>query len=162
MSYIAAVSGKGGSGESAARVRAMKDVVLGSNPLLEAFGNAMTLRNYNSSRFGKWFNLRFDRYGNPYGGKITNYLLEKSRIVRPGKGERSFHIFYQMLRGMPSEALKKIRLRSSDPESYASLKRTGVNQHSSLDDRKEFAEMRESMKVLGMGSIYFYLFIINH
>ena len=107
MSYIAAVSGKGGSGESAARVRAVKDVVLGSNPLLEAFGNAMTLRNYNSSRFGKWFNLRFDRFGNPYGGKITNYLLEKSRIVRPGKGERSFHIFYQMLRGMSSEALKK-------------------------------------------------------
>ena len=152
MSYIAAVSGKGGSGESAARVRAVKDVVLGSNPLLEAFGNAMTLRNYNSSRFGKWFNLSFDRYGSPWGGKIINYLLEKSRIVRPGKGERSFHIFYQMLRGMSSEALKKIRLRSNDPESYASLKRTGVNQHSSLDDRKDFAEMRESMKVLGMGS----------
>lgn len=75
MSYIAAVSGEGGNANQ------VKDMILESNPLLEAFGNAKTLRNNNSSRFGKYFNIRFDAGGTPRGGLITNYLLEKSRVV---------------------------------------------------------------------------------
>ena len=74
MQYFAAVSGKGSD------VAKVKDVILQSNPLLEAFGNAKTIRNNNSSRFGKYMEILFDRAGDPRGGNITNYLLEKSRI----------------------------------------------------------------------------------
>ncbi len=93
MSYIAAVSG--GEGD----VQRVKDIILGSNPLLEAFGNAKTLRNNNSSRFGKYFEIFFDRLGRPQGGKIEHFLLEKSRVVSQQKGERDFHIFYQLCSG---------------------------------------------------------------
>src|SRR4051812_7217483 len=66
----------------------VKEVIIKSNPLLEAFGNAATLRNWNSSRFGKYVGISFGPGGEPIGGKISNFLLEKSRVCCPGKGER--------------------------------------------------------------------------
>jgi myosin heavy subunit len=84
MSYISAVSG-GGSG-----AEAIKQQILESNPLLEALGNAKTLRNNNSSRFGKYVDTQFDAAGIPRAGHITNYLLEKSRLVYQNAHERSF------------------------------------------------------------------------
>lgn len=99
MNYISAVSGKGGN-----TVEETKRIILESNPLLEAFGNAKTLRNNNSSRFGKYFEIQFTRGGQPYGGHISNFLLEKSRVVLVKPGERNFHIFYQLTRGaQPNE-----------------------------------------------------------
>ena len=74
----------------------IKDRLLQSNPVLEAFGNAKTLRNNNSSRFGKYMELLFDYSGVPCGGRMRNYLLERPRVVAPMEGERSFHIFYQV------------------------------------------------------------------
>jgi len=90
MQYIANVSGGSNSG-----IQEVKDMVLATNPLLEAFGNAKTLRNNNSSRFGKYLELQFNGQGEPVGAKITNYLLEKTRVVGQVQNERNFHIFYQ-------------------------------------------------------------------
>src|SRR5260370_5003645 len=94
MQYIAAVSGGSNSA-----IQEVKDMVLATNPLLESFGNAKTLRNNNSSRFGKYLQLQFNAQGEPVGADITNYLLEKSRVVGQIKDERNFHVFYQFTKG---------------------------------------------------------------
>lgn len=93
MAYIAKISGGGPT------VQRVKEIILESNPLLEAFGNAKTVRNNNSSRFGKYVEIQFSRGGEPIGGKVSNFLLEKSRIVMQNQDERNFHIFYQMCSG---------------------------------------------------------------
>ena len=80
---MAAISGND------AKVTAIKTRLLASNPILEAFGNAKTLRNHNSSRFGKYVQLRFSHHGVPCGGRVTNFLLEKSRVVGAARGERN-------------------------------------------------------------------------
>jgi len=151
MNYIAAVSGSGGNDR---KVQEVKSIVVDSNPALESFGNAMTLRNNNSSRFGKYFELKFDlsNGGTPRGGYITNYLLEKSRVVHPGPGERGFHIFYQILRGAPRDTLENLGLAS--PEHYRMLAETGVteidNEGGRIDDAKEFKETVSSLQTIGI------------
>lgn len=97
MQYIASVSG--GSDSS---IQEIKEMVLATNPLLESFGNAKTLRNNNSSRFGKYLELQFNGQGEPVGANITNYLLEKSRVVGQIVNERNFHIFYQFTKAASS------------------------------------------------------------
>lgn len=97
MQYIASVSeGKDSS------IQEIKEMVLATNPLLESFGNAKTLRNNNSSRFGKYLELQFNAQGEPVGANITNYLLEKSRVVGQIMNERNFHIFYQFTKAASS------------------------------------------------------------
>ena len=77
--------------------------VLASNPIMEAIGNAKTTRNDNSSRFGKYIELHFDAKNRICGAQMRTYLLEKSRVVRPGPDERNYHIFYQLVAAAQSD-----------------------------------------------------------
>ncbi|XP_074550316.1 unconventional myosin-Ib isoform X3 [Halichoeres trimaculatus] len=141
MSYVAAVCGKG------QEVNKVKEQLLQSNPVLEAFGNAKTVRNDNSSRFGKYMDIEFDFKGDPLGGVISNYLLEKSRVVKQPRGERNFHIFYQLLSGASDDTLKKLKLdRDFSKYNYLSLDSAAVN---GLDDAANFRTVRNAMQIVG-------------
>ena len=87
--------------------------VVAASPILEAFGNASTLRNPNSSRFGRWMELTFDGNNHITGSTITSYLLEVGRVTATSPGERSYHIFYQILRGMDKAELQQLGVSSA-------------------------------------------------
>uniref|UniRef100_A0A8C9VG76 Osteoclast-stimulating factor 1 n=1 Tax=Scleropages formosus TaxID=113540 RepID=A0A8C9VG76_SCLFO len=142
MSYISKVSGGG------ARVQHIKDIILQSNPLLEAFGNAKTLRNNNSSRFGKYFEIQFGSGGEPDGGKISNFLLEKSRVVTRNPGERSFHIFYQLIEGASQDQKSSLGITSVDYYYY--LNQSWSYKVDDINDKSDFQETMHAMDVIGI------------
>uniref|UniRef100_A0A803V9R8 Myosin IF n=1 Tax=Ficedula albicollis TaxID=59894 RepID=A0A803V9R8_FICAL len=142
MGYISKVSGGG------EKVQHVKDIILQSNPLLEAFGNAKTVRNNNSSRFGKYFEIQFSRGGEPDGGKISNFLLEKSRVVSQNECERNFHIYYQLIQGASQEQRQNLGIMS--PDYYFYLNQTDTYQVEGTDDRSDFHETMNAMQVIGI------------
>uniref|UniRef100_A0A4W5KIR4 Osteoclast-stimulating factor 1 n=1 Tax=Hucho hucho TaxID=62062 RepID=A0A4W5KIR4_9TELE len=142
MGYISKVSGGG------PKVQHVKDIILQSNPLLEAFGNAKTVRNNNSSRFGKYFEIQFSRGGEPDGGKISNFLLEKSRVVSQNQGERNFHIYYQLLGGATKEMRENLGVTT--PDYYLYLNQSGTYIVEDVNDKKEFSDTMEAMSVVGL------------
>ncbi|KAK6970814.1 unconventional myosin-Ib, partial [Biomphalaria glabrata] len=142
MQYVAEVSGKGQD------IDRVKEQLLQSNPVLEAFGNAKTTRNDNSSRFGKYMDIEFDFKGDPVGGVITNYLLEKSRVASQNSGERSFHIFYQMLSGMDDSSLSQLLLIRG-AENYNFLNKSGCVEVDTRDDVGDFRAVQNGMTVIG-------------
>ena len=144
MQYIAAVSGEG----RATGISNIKDMVLATNPLLESFGCAKTLRNNNSSRHGKYLEVMFDTQGAPVGATITNYLLEKGRVVQQVRNERNFHVFYQFTKAASQEQREMFGLQG--PEAYAYTADSGCLEVPGIDDRADFAAAQEAMRIIGI------------
>ncbi|CAF1532811.1 unnamed protein product, partial [Didymodactylos carnosus] len=119
--------------------------ILEANPIMEAFGNAKTIRNDNSSRFGKYITIYFDENGTIDRAKIDQYLLEKSRIVLQAKDERNYHIFYYVLAGLGNDEKTKLNLTKS--QDYAYLNRSSIKVDK-RNDAEEWKTIRNAFKVL--------------
>lgn len=141
LEYLAAIS------THSVDVERIKDRLLESNPVLEAFGNARTNRNDNSSRFGKYMDIQFDFKGSPVGGHIINYLLEKSRVVHQAKGERNFHIFYQLLHGGGEQLLENLELEWESSQ-YFYLNQGGNPHVETLNDAADFNHVKKALSVI--------------
>ncbi|XP_077411907.1 myosin-14-like isoform X2 [Vanacampus margaritifer] len=120
--------------------------LLQANPILEAFGNAKTIKNDNSSRFGKFIKLNFDVTGYMVGANIDTYLLEKSRCIRQGNTERAFHIFYYMVAGAKDKMKEELLLEGFS--SYRFLV-AGHVEVAGIEDDELFVETLEAMEIMG-------------
>lgn len=136
--------------EVAGSVSGVEQNILLANPILEAFGNAKTLRNNNSSRFGKYIEVHFDPQGKICGASTINYLLEKSRVCFQLEGERSFHSFYQLCLGADEQMRYDFYL--DHPSQFYYLTRSSCVELDDVDDAKEFAEMMDAMTKLGFNN----------
>uniref|UniRef100_A0A8C6JUV5 Uncharacterized protein n=1 Tax=Melopsittacus undulatus TaxID=13146 RepID=A0A8C6JUV5_MELUD len=125
----------------------LKDQILSANPLLEAFGNAKTVRNDNSSRFGKFIRIHFGTSGKLASGDIETYLLEKSRVTFQLKAERSYHIFYQILSNKKPELLEML-LITSNPYDYPFISQGEISV-ASIDDQEELVATDAAIDILG-------------
>ncbi|XP_066568933.1 myosin-10 [Amia ocellicauda] len=121
--------------------------LLQANPILEAFGNAKTVKNDNSSRFGKFIRINFDVAGYIVGANIETYLLEKSRAVRQAREERTFHIFYQLLNGAPESMREELLLEPCAQYRFLSGGALSVPGHS---DAELFSQTLDAMAVMGI------------
>ncbi|CAK4650621.1 unnamed protein product [Aphanomyces euteiches] len=151
MMYLAAVSaatttaGTCSQSDSSIRHR-----VLESNPILEAFGNAKTTRNNNSSRFGKFIRLGFDAMGALRGASVSTYLLERVRLVSQMAGERNYHIFYELIRGATPTDLASLGL-TPGVEAFHYINQSGCyNRQDGVDDAAQFRKTIQAMETLGI------------
>ncbi|ODQ77156.1 hypothetical protein BABINDRAFT_163668 [Babjeviella inositovora NRRL Y-12698] len=122
--------------------------ILATNPIMEAFGNAKTTRNDNSSRFGKYLEILFDKGTNIIGARIRTYLLERSRLVFQPKIERNYHIFYQLIAGATAEEREKFSL--AKVEDYYYLNQGGEARIAGIDDVAEFKITNEALSMIGI------------
>ncbi|KAG4188863.1 hypothetical protein ERO13_A08G192400v2 [Gossypium hirsutum] len=142
MQYLAYMGGR-----AAAEGRTVEQQVLESNPVLEAFGNAKTVRNNNSSRFGKFVEIQFDRRGRISGAAIRTYLLERSRVCQVSDPERNYHCFY-MLCAAPPEDIQRYKL--GNPRTFHYLNQSNCYELDGIDDSKEYTATRRAMEVVGI------------
>jgi len=132
--------------------QSLEQQLLAANPILEALGNAKTLRNNNSSRFGKLITVNFDKNGQIIGGNIINYLLEKSRVVHQTQGERNYHIFYQILSAASTNPALTAELKLQDAELFSYTGQSGVIQVDGISDEKDFEDIQNSMNILNFSN----------
>ncbi|XP_059267477.1 unconventional myosin-VIIa [Mustela nigripes] len=137
LQFLAAISGQHSW---------IEQQVLEATPILEAFGNAKTIRNDNSSRFGKYIDIHFNKRGAIEGAKIEQYLLEKSRVCRQAPNERNYHVFYCMLEGMSADQKKKLGLGQATDYNYLAMGNCTTCE--GREDSQEYANIRSAMKVL--------------
>ncbi|XP_075523822.1 myosin-6-like isoform X3 [Primulina tabacum] len=144
MRYLAHMGGR-----ARAEGRTVEQQVLESNPVLEAFGNAKTLRNNNSSRFGKFVEIQFNNSGRISGAAIRTYLLERSRVCQVSDPERNYHCFY-MLCAAPAEDIEKFKV--GNPKMFHYLNQSNCYELDGVDDSKEYLCTRRAMDVVGISS----------
>ncbi|KAJ9197074.1 hypothetical protein DTO166G4_6811 [Paecilomyces variotii] len=125
-----------------------EEQILATNPVMEAFGNAKTTRNDNSSRFGKYIEIMFDSKTNIIGAKIRTYLLERSRLVFQPLKERNYHIFYQLVAGATDSERQELGLASVEEFDY--LNQGGTPTIDGVDDKAEFDATRKSLGTIGV------------
>ncbi|KAM7262671.1 hypothetical protein ACFE04_000354 [Oxalis oulophora] len=145
MRYLAYMGGRAGVEGG----RTVEQQVLESNPVLEAFGNAKTVRNNNSSRFGKFVEIQFDKNKKISGAAIRTYLLERSRVCQVSDPERNYHCFY-MICAAPPEEIKKYKL--GDPRTYHYLNQSKCIDLDGFNDSEEYIATRKAMDVVGISS----------
>ncbi|KAG0480395.1 hypothetical protein HPP92_011253 [Vanilla planifolia] len=144
MRYLAYMGGR-----AATEGRTVEQQVLESNPVLEAFGNAKTVRNNNSSRFGKFVEIQFDNKGRISGAAIRTYLLERSRVCQISDPERNYHCFY-LLCAAPAEEIEKYKL--GDPRSFHYLNQSNCYELVGISDAKDYLATRRAMDIVGISS----------
>ncbi|XP_058451347.1 myosin heavy chain, muscle isoform X9 [Malaya genurostris] len=147
IAYFATIGASGKKDESAEKKGSLEDQVVQTNPVLEAFGNAKTVRNDNSSRFGKFIRIHFTGSGKLAGADIETYLLEKARVISQQSLERSYHIFYQIMSGAV-KGLKEKCLLSNNIYDYMVIAQ-GKTTIPSVDDAEEMGLTDEAFNVLG-------------
>uniref|UniRef100_A0A3P9J1V9 Myosin VIIAb n=1 Tax=Oryzias latipes TaxID=8090 RepID=A0A3P9J1V9_ORYLA len=139
LQYLTAISGK-------LSLQEIEKQILESNPILEAFGNSKTIRNDNSSRFGKYLEIFFNKNGVIEGARIEQYLLEKSRVCHQAPEERNYHIFYCILAGLTAEEKKNLNLGKATD--YAFLTKGDCIVCEGRDDARDFDRIRSALKIL--------------
>ncbi|CAG8116416.1 unnamed protein product [Penicillium salamii] len=149
IQYLAAVatSDTPYARSGAKQITGLSQQILRANPILEAFGNAQTVRNHNSSRFGKFIRIEFSRSGQISGAWIDWYLLEKSRVVKPNSNERNYHVFYQLLQGADQTTREKLLLSDLQIEDFA-YTRDGNDTIVGVSDHEEWNSLIEAFHVM--------------
>uniref|UniRef100_A0A673G686 Myosin-7 n=1 Tax=Sinocyclocheilus rhinocerous TaxID=307959 RepID=A0A673G686_9TELE len=148
IQYFASIAASGGKKDPSAQNKGtLEDQIIQANPALEAFGNAKTIRNDNSSRFGKFIRIHFDTRGKLASADIETYLLEKSRVTFQLKAERDYHIFYQILSNKKPEILEML-LVTANPYDYSFISQ-GETTVLSIDDTEELLATDSAFDILG-------------
>ncbi|XP_073512670.1 myosin-10-like isoform X10 [Phyllobates terribilis] len=147
IQYLAHVASSHKGRKDHAAPGELEHQLLQANPILEAFGNAKTVKNDNSSRFGKFIRINFDVAGYIVGANIETYLLEKSRAIRQAKDERTFHVFYQLLAGAGEHVKTDLLLEGFNQYRFLS---NGNITIPGQQDKEIFQETMESMKIMGI------------
>ena len=156
MRYLAKLSQQSSGGESKKNSGGIEQQVLQSNPILESFGNARTIRNDNSSRFGKFVEIQFHRTGRLIGASVKTYLLEKVRLIRQAEGERNYHIFYELLSGLSSfgRERKDLRLNASSIKDFRITSSSGTyDRRDGVQDTNTYADLRKAMNTVGFSKV---------
>ncbi|KAF2913443.1 hypothetical protein DAI22_10g084800 [Oryza sativa Japonica Group] len=141
MRYLTFVGGR-----STGDIRSVEQQVLESNPLLEAFGNARTVRNDNSSRFGKFVEIQFDKSGRISGAAVRTYLLERSRVVQISESERNYHCFYQLCAS--GQDADKYKL--AHPRNFNYLNQSHTYELEGVNEAEEYLKTRRAMDIVGI------------
>ena len=125
-----------------------EEKILATNPIMEAFGNAKTTRNDNSSRFGKYLEILFDEKIAIIGARLRTYLLERSRLVYQPESERNYHIFYQLMAGLSDEQKRELSLTKAEDFFY--LNQGGEIEIKGIDDRREYQTTVDALSLVGI------------